>query len=518
MQLKQTAPLLSSYAALWLGVSFLVMLNALIVLCAHLHWADDSGGVCVLGDVTNSTEYATIPNYAGCRQGSSSRFLPDQGAWWYYWRLPEPTVASRLFVWASYVCHQTAAWTHQYHTQKRMMAEPEQTRYSPTLRPFNVQQMAIHAFFHLLHLLQTHTTYDGLHGDVSFQSSQASVIALIGVVLAMEAPKRGMVLGIPSHRGLTKAGMYVVRKYHGYVFQYAAIFTFWCHPMEPLWGFLMGFSHTGMLMLQAGLMYTTAHKNPYWRCVLEGWVTVHATAIAMQTLPGWQQFFFGFLALLCLSQLPGLPALRAVRGARGVALRALPAAGFAAGFGGWYVARGRAGGTRVMAIFGIPMAEYLVAFAVPFVLWPLVHPRLAGGGGGGGGAASSRAGRALGWAVFVGSALAAIGGGLLDWQLPYASWKATGAPPRAYAFSYVGMAVATLGLLWAPARLLGGPPAECFGGGCCGATVCCAPPPPAAAHGAPATSTAPTEEAAGKAARLDVLPVDSTEPQETAMA
>ena len=132
-----------------------------------------------------------------------------------------------------------------------------------------------------------------------------SVIALLGVVFALEAPKRGMFFGVPSHKGLTKAGVYVVRKYHGYTIQYAAIFTFWCHPMESLWGFLMGFSHTGLLMLQSGLMYTTAHKNYYWRFVLESWVFAHASVIACQTLPGWQMFFFGFLLLLCAMQLPG---------------------------------------------------------------------------------------------------------------------------------------------------------------------------------------------------------------------
>ena len=63
-------------------------------------------------------------------------------------------------------------------------------------------------------------------------------------------------------------------------------------------GFLMGFSHTGLLMLQSGLMYTTAHKNKYWRFVLESWVFVHASTIAIQTLPGWQMFFFGFLLLV----------------------------------------------------------------------------------------------------------------------------------------------------------------------------------------------------------------------------
>ena len=251
------------------GISFLVGLLALIVLVAHLHWAD---GQLVCFSATNATQYNLpgpytvgdddgVGGYAGCRAGTAARFLPDQGAWWYYWRLPNPTAGSRIFVWTCYILHQFSAWAVQWRAQKAMLALPEAERYSTSLRPFNYHMLALHAGFHVLHLIQTHTSYDGLHGDVSFQASQVSVIALLGVVFALEAPTRGMFFGIPSHRGITKAGIFVVRKYHGYLFQYAAIFTFWCHPMEALWGFLMGFSHTGLLCLQSGLIYTTAHKN-----------------------------------------------------------------------------------------------------------------------------------------------------------------------------------------------------------------------------------------------------------------
>ena len=45
--------------------------------------------------------------------------------------------------------------------------------------------------------------------------------------------------------------------------------------------------------------------------------------------------------------------------------------------------------------------------------------------------------------------------------------------PRTFVFSYIGMAVATLGMLWAPARLLAMPPRATYGGGCCGPQVCC---------------------------------------------
>ena len=45
--------------------------------------------------------------------------------------------------------------------------------------------------------------------------------------------------------------------------------------------------------------------------------------------------------------------------------------------------------------------------------------------------------------------------------------------PRTFVYSYIGMAVATLGMLWAPARLLAMPPRAAYGGGCCGPQVCC---------------------------------------------
>ena len=103
------------------GIGFLVVLLGFAVLAAHLHWAEDSTLLCF--EATNISSY-NLPGpytpgdlhgggYSGCRAGTSSRFLPDQGAWWYYWRLPVPTVGSRLFVWACYILHQFAAWAAQ---------------------------------------------------------------------------------------------------------------------------------------------------------------------------------------------------------------------------------------------------------------------------------------------------------------------------------------------------------------------------------------------------------------------
>jgi len=225
-------------------------------------------------------------------------------------------------------------------------------------------------------------------------------------------------------------------------------------------------------MLQSGLMYTTMHKNPYWRFILESWVTVHASVIAMQTLPGWQMFFFGFLALLCLMQLPGLPPLRAIKPAPlGLLVRLTPTIAFIAGLAGWYASSD--GSVRIMGIVGIPLAEIMIAYFVPFVLYLMLHPclvRVCGAAD-----ADCALGRTIAWLVFIGSTGAALIGGVVDWHLPYAAWLADPlTTPPSYAFSDIGMAIALLGQLWAPARLFAMPQRESVSGGCCGANICCA--------------------------------------------
>ena len=230
----------------------------------------------------------------------------------------------------------------------------------------------------------------------------------------------------------------------------------------------------------------------------------------MQTLPGWQMFFFGFLALLCVMQLPGLPVFRQVPGAAGLAIRLLPTVGFVAGLAGWYASSD--GSVRIMGIVGIPLAEWMVAYFVPWVLWCCLHPRILCARGGGVGessgaaptAAATGGWRVFAWAVFWASTFAAVVGGILDWHLPYAAWKrAPDVQPTTYVFSYIGMSVAVLGQLWAAARLLGGPPMETFGGGCCGANVCCAKLGEADAEAAIAAD-AGTRTAAGYKVEVEV--------------
>ena len=52
-----------------------------------------------------------------------------------------------------------------------------------------------------------------------------------------------------------------MRKYHGYVFAWATVYTFWYHPMENTAGHLIGFFYMFLLLLQGSLFLTRIHIN-----------------------------------------------------------------------------------------------------------------------------------------------------------------------------------------------------------------------------------------------------------------
>jgi hypothetical protein len=51
------------------------------------------------------------------------------------------------------------------------------------------------------------------------------------------------------------------RKYHGYFFARATIYTFWYHPIEPTSGHIIGFFYMFLLLLQGSLFFTRIHTN-----------------------------------------------------------------------------------------------------------------------------------------------------------------------------------------------------------------------------------------------------------------
>lgn len=302
-------PAFTSSRALWAGIVFSFLFTALIA------WA---------GERLNN-----IP------------LLPDTGVAWYYWRLPEPTFWTRLTAWGFYLAHQFTFWGLIWYAQKN------QLKYTGGLHKVNILALAANAFFILLHFVQTHIWYDGLAQDVSIFTSQGSVIIMLVWILLMENSRRGLFFG--KKLPLGKAVMAFARKYHGYLFAWAAVYTFWYHPMVNTSGHLIGFLYMFFLLLQGSLFFTRVHLNRWWTFAQEGMVAVHGTLVAVQQGSGiWTMFFFGFTGIFVITQMYGLP-LKAWM--RWIILGAYVAAAL-----GVY---SQVGWARLNEIIRIPFIEYL---------------------------------------------------------------------------------------------------------------------------------------------------------------
>lgn len=232
--------------------------------------------------------------------------LPDQGAAWYYWKLPQPTFWSRASAWGLYLLHQVSIWGLIYYAQTRVK------RYTTGLHPVNWAALGINAVFILLHFIQTHIWYDGLAQDVSIFSSQGSVIVLLVWVLLMENSRRGLFFSkkMPISKQINR----FARKYHGYFFAWAIIYTFWYHPTEATLGHLVGFFYMFLLLLQGSLFFTRIHINRWWTLTQEVLVGVHGALVAvMQGNQLWPMFAFGFAGIFVITQMHGLGLSRRVR-------------------------------------------------------------------------------------------------------------------------------------------------------------------------------------------------------------
>jgi hypothetical protein len=261
--------------------------------------------VAMLFGVVFSLLFTGLIWWAGGRLESIPH-LPDQGASWYYWRLIEPTFWSRATAWGFYLFHQLSIFALIYFAQTRVR------RYTTGLHPVNWAALSVNAFFIALHFVQTHLWYDGLAQDVSIWSSQASVVVLLVWVLLMENRRRGMFFGkpLPISKSITR----FARKYHGYFFAWATIYTFWYHPMEATSGHLIGFFYMFLLLLQGSLFFTRIHINRWWTFTQEVIVLIHGTLVAiMQGNDLWPMFAFGFGGIFIITQMHGLGLSRITR-------------------------------------------------------------------------------------------------------------------------------------------------------------------------------------------------------------
>lgn len=217
----------------------------------------------------------------------------------YPWQTHNPTTMAYVTAWVGYALHNILVWGLIF------AAKREQPKYDVGFRWFNWAMLGVNGLFYVLHWVQTQLWYDGLAIAVPEVTSQGSVVLMLVVILILETPRRGLAFG--KKVKFQKRFMQIVREYHGYIFSWAIVYTFWYHPMENTFGHLAGFFYMFLLFSQSVLIFNRAHLNKYWKFTLEAIVLVHGTTVAIYQQNGiWPMFFFGFGAMIILTQMYGI--------------------------------------------------------------------------------------------------------------------------------------------------------------------------------------------------------------------
>lgn len=227
------------------------------------------------------------------------------GGFHYEWQRADPGFWSRASVWILFGLHQIAHWVTIWWAQEKY-----QGQYTDKLRAANWWAVGVNVVFIVAHYLQTMFFYDGIAQDIPSWTAQFAVIMMLFVIIAMENRRRGIFFG---RKVKFRAEFYDwMKRYHGYAFSFAVIYTFWFHPMVPTWGHLLGFVHVILVMFQGSIMMTRQHLNRRWIFLLEILVLPHAALVAWNQVNTGQpnmllrMFTFGFLTIFIVTQMHGL--------------------------------------------------------------------------------------------------------------------------------------------------------------------------------------------------------------------
>lgn len=225
--------------------------------------------------------------------------LPDAGAAWYYWKLPQPELWASVSMWVLYLAHQIAVWV----LIARLKNEPRPA--AGRIGRGNALLLFVNAVFIALHLVQTALFYDALAQFTPVFSSQGSVIVMLVMMLILLNARRGLFFG--KKVALPPLGVATTQKVHGYYIAWAIVFTFWFHPMESTLGHLLGFFYFFLLLAQLSLARTSWHTKIGWLTFLEVFVAFHGAVVAIVSGNGmWPMFFFGFMMMFIVTQVYGI--------------------------------------------------------------------------------------------------------------------------------------------------------------------------------------------------------------------
>ena len=291
--------------------------------------------------------------------------LPDTGAGWYYWKLPQISLMATISAWLLYILHQVSVWYLIFKLKDQpMLGENE-------VGPINMKLLIVNGVFILLHMLQTALFYDGLAQNVPVMSSQGSVIVMLVIVLIMTNSKRGFFFG--KKVKLPSKGIQGTYKIHSYYIAWALVYTFWFHPTEGTWGHLLGFFYIFLLMFQMSMGKTKFHNNIKWITLLEVYVAFHGAIVALEAANGmWPMFMFGFMMMFIVTGMYGIISNKIALIAASVIYLAMAALVFSGVFGNANTIG------DIQQITWIPIILYALVFVIAWVIagvYSLIKPK-----------------------------------------------------------------------------------------------------------------------------------------------
>lgn len=222
-------------------------------------------------------------------------FLEDLGASWYFWKTPEFNLINLISVWILFIGHLFGNFYLIWQIQKNKIRK---------FSKYHIKMYYLNTIFIALHFLQTASTFDGLAKYLPIWTSQGSVIILLIIMLVMLSPIRGFIVNKKIKGSLINP----LYKFHGFLFVFAIILTFWYHPIYFTWGHLLGFIYIFILMSQFMLVKLKQHMNIKWLSLIETFVFFHSITIAIlvQQSRNWEIFAFGFGTIFMLTTIYGL--------------------------------------------------------------------------------------------------------------------------------------------------------------------------------------------------------------------
>jgi hypothetical protein len=136
---------------------------------------------------------------------------------------------------------------------------------------------------------------------------------MLSLLIVMQNPKRGIFFGKKENKFMRPDVAKTFMTNHQIIFSWALIYTFWFHPMDSSPALLSGFFFMGLLFTQMTLAYTRIHFNKWWLLLVESYVAIHGTIVAIAQWvdfgsdpPMWPMFLTGFLAMVVFTYIHGL--------------------------------------------------------------------------------------------------------------------------------------------------------------------------------------------------------------------